>query len=126
MDGTRSIGRKYIPDQRVDLDCVHIVQLLQGLLNLALVRLDIDNENEGVVFFNLLHGALRVERVDNDFVMVQTGLMRDRFARIFGRSRELEGLGAMESSRSAYFAHPLGIQLFVNRFSKVTSPEVGG
>jgi hypothetical protein len=38
-----------------------IVQLLHGILNLTLVRLDINDEHEGVVLFDLLHRGFRVE-----------------------------------------------------------------
>jgi hypothetical protein len=42
------------PDERVDLDRVDLVELLDGVLDLALVRLDVDDEDEGVVLLNLL------------------------------------------------------------------------
>lgn len=78
---------------------------------MGLVRLDVDNEDEGVVFLNLLHGALSVERVDDDLVLVQTGLVRDRLARILGRPRQLKGLGTMEAGRVPDFRLLLGVRL---------------
>ena len=60
------------PDQSVDLNTLYVVQLLNGVLDLPLVCLDIDNENQGVVLFNLLHGRLSVEGVDDDLVLVQS------------------------------------------------------
>jgi hypothetical protein len=40
-------------DEGVDLDAVDVVLLLEGSSDLALVGLDIDNEDEGVVLLNL-------------------------------------------------------------------------
>ena len=60
------------PDQSVDLNTLYVVQLLNGVLDLPLVCLDIDNENQGVVLFNPLHGRLSVEGVDDDLVLVQS------------------------------------------------------
>jgi hypothetical protein len=93
-----------IPDESVDLDGVDIVQLLEGQLDLSLVRLDVHNENQGVVLLNLLHGTLSVERVKDNLVGVETGLMRDRLAGVLGRPRELKGLGTVEGGGSADLA----------------------
>lgn len=93
-----------IPDEGVDLDGVNIVQLLQGLLDLALVCLDIHNEDEGVVLLDLLHGALRVERVQDDLGGIEGGLAGNRHTGVLGRPRELEGLGAVEGGRGADLA----------------------
>lgn len=90
-----------LPDKSVDLDGVDVVELLEGLLDLGLVGLDIDDEDEGVVLLDLLHGALGVERVDDDLVLIQTGLMGNRLAEVLGRARESEGLGAVEGRRGA-------------------------
>ena len=64
-------------DQCIDLHCLDIVQLLQRLLNLPLVRLDVHNEHECVVLLDLLHRRLGVERVNDDLVVVEAWLMRD-------------------------------------------------
>lgn len=93
-----------LPDKSVDLDGVDVVELLEGLLDLGLVGLDIDDEDEGVVLLDLLHGALGVERVDDDLVLIQTGLMGNRLAEVLGRAREPEGLGAVEGRRGANLA----------------------
>lgn len=42
----------------------------------------------------LLHGGLGVERVDEDAASIHARRMRDRLARVLGRTRELKGLGA--------------------------------
>jgi hypothetical protein len=63
---------------------------------LSLVGLDINNENQGVVLLNLLHGALSVERVLDDLVLIETRLVRDGLAWVFWLAGELESLGAVE------------------------------
>lgn len=86
----------HIPDEGVDLHSIDVIKLLQRLLNLSLVRLDVNDENQGVVLLNLLHRALGVERVDDDLVLIETGNMGDGFAGVFWGARELQGLGAVE------------------------------
>lgn len=86
----------YIPDQSVDLDGVNVVELLEGKLDLSLVGLDVDDEDQGVVLLHLLHGALGVERVDNDLVLIQTGSVGDRLSGVLGRSGDDQGLGSVE------------------------------
>lgn len=93
-----------IPDQSVDLDGVNVVQLLKSSLDLALVGLDINNEDKGVVLLDLLHGGLGVQRVQDDLLSVELGLTGDRDAGVLGRPRELQGLGAVEGGRSANLA----------------------
>jgi len=93
-----------VPDQRIDLHTVHIIQLLERLLDLPLVRLNITDKNQGVVLLNLLHRTLRVQWVNDDFVVVEAWLMGNGFSGIFGRARELEGLGAVEGRCEADFA----------------------
>ena len=100
-----------IPDESVDLDAVNVIKLLQSHLDLTLVGLDIDNEDQGVVLLNLLHRALRVQREENDLLGIETGLARDRTARVLGRPGELEGLGAMEGGRGADLAGPRLVEL---------------
>lgn len=72
-----------LPDHCVDLYGVHVVQLLQSGLDLPLVRLHVHDENQSVVFFNPLHCALGVERVNDHFVVIETGLMWDGLAWVF-------------------------------------------
>ena len=90
------MGKGSVPDEGVDLDSIDIIKLLQSLFNLSLVGLDIDDKDQSIVLLNLLHGALSVERVDDDLVLIETGNVGDGLAGIFGRAGELEGLGAME------------------------------
>lgn len=93
-----------IPDKSVDLDGVNVVQLLQSLLDLALVGLDVDDEDEGVVLLNLLHGALGVQRVEDDLGGIELGSTGNRDTGVLGRPRELEGLWAVEGGRGANLA----------------------
>lgn len=85
-----------IPDQCVDLDCVHVVELLQRLLDLPLVRSDIHDEHQCVVLLNLLHRALGVEGMDDDLASIETWLLDNRFTWIFWCTREGEGLWSVE------------------------------
>lgn len=102
---------EYIPDQGVDLDAVNVVELLQSALDLSLVGLDVDHEDEGVVLLDLLHGALSVQGVDNDLVLVQAGLVVGRLAGVLGVTGQSEGLGATESGRSAGLGLLVGVNL---------------
>lgn len=113
------INRVNIPDKGVDLDGVNIVKLLKSLLDLALVGLDVDNEDEGVVLLNLLHRALGVERVDDDLVLIQAGLVRNALAGVLGRAREDQGLRAVEGRRETDLAGLVGVHLL-----RLSAPEV--
>lgn len=73
-----------IPDQSVDLDSVHVIQLLQSHLNLSLVRFHVHNEDQSVVLLDLLHRTLSVQGVNDDLMVVKARLMRDRLARVLG------------------------------------------
>jgi hypothetical protein len=55
------IGKHSAPDEGVDLRRLDIVELLHSVLDLTLVRLNVDDEDKGVVLLNLLHCALCVE-----------------------------------------------------------------
>jgi hypothetical protein len=98
-------------DEGVDLDGVNVIKLLEGKLDLGLVGLDVDNEDEGVVFLDLLHGRLGVERVDNDLVLIKTVGMGNRLAGVLGSTRQLEGLGPVEGGRSANLPVLVGMDL---------------
>jgi hypothetical protein len=123
LDGGLEVGNGFnIPDKGVDLDSVDIVELLQRLLDLSLICLDIDNEDQGVVLLNLLHGTLSVKRVDDDLVLIEARLMRNGLSWVFGRPGELEGLGTVESCRETDLADFVRVRLFT--FSKkIKSPE---
>jgi hypothetical protein len=118
---------KVIPDEGVDLDGIDIIELLQRFLDLSLVGLDINDEDEGVVLLNLLHGALSVERVDDNFVLIETRLRRNGLSEVLGVAGELESLRLVEGCRGADLADLLGVDLDANqnevletRYSKLT------
>ncbi len=93
------------PDQGVDLDRVDVVHLLQRVLDLPLVGLDVDDEDERVVLLDLLHRALRVERVQDDLVLVQARLVVECLAWVLWFSRQVEHLWAPEGGGWADFSH---------------------
>lgn len=106
-----------LPDEGVDLEYVQIVKLLQGLLDLGLVGLDVDDEDQGVVLLNLLHGALGVERVDDYLVLVEARQVRDRLAGVLGGPRQLQGLGTVEAGGVAGLDPLVGVHLLSGRKS---------
>lgn len=113
---TRNISaQRNIPDQGVDLDGVNVVELLKSLLDLPLVRLDIHNEDESVVLLNLLHRTLGVERVNDDLSGIEARLAWDRSARVFGRTREREGLRLVEGGALANFGDLVRVDLFYEK-----------
>ncbi len=100
---------RYVPDQGVDLDGVNVVELLESTLDLSLVGLDVDNEDEGVVLLHLLHGALGVEGVDDDLVLVEARQVRDRLAGELGVAGQRQRLGLVEGGAQADLALLLGV-----------------
>lgn len=103
--------REHIPDQGVDLDGVNVVELLEGQLDLGLVGLDVDDEDEGVVLLHLLHGALGVERVDDDLVLIETGQVVDGLAGEARSAGQDQSLGAVERGGLADLAGLGGVSL---------------
>ena len=67
-------------DEGVNLDGLDVVHLLNGILDLVLVGVDVDDEDEGVVGLNLGHGSLSGQGVVEDGELVQTSLRGDRSA----------------------------------------------
>lgn len=58
-----------LPDEGVDILALDVVQRLDGVLDLPLVRLHIHDEHKGVVVLDLLHRALRRQREFDDSVL---------------------------------------------------------
>ena len=92
-----------LPNECVDFSHINVIQLLHSLLDLRFVGSQINDENQRVVVFNLLHGALGCQRVFNDPVLVQTGATGDALPRVLGPSPTLEGLWAVEVYRRVDF-----------------------
>ena len=61
---------KFEPDEGVDFSHVDVVQLLDRGLDLVLVGLDVDEEDQGVIVFDLLHRRFGRQRVLDDVVSV--------------------------------------------------------
>lgn len=102
-----------IPDKSVDLHTLNVVELLQRLLDLPLIRLGVHDEDQRVVLLDLLHRALRVQRVHDHLTGIEARLVRNRFSRIFGRTGESKGLGAVEAGGFALFPRLVRIDLYM-------------
>ncbi len=61
-------------DEGVNLDGLDLVESVDGALDLGLGGLRVDEEGEGVVFLNLLHGHVSDEGVADDAELVPRGL----------------------------------------------------
>jgi hypothetical protein len=92
------------PDQSPDLEGLDVVQLLDGLLDLPLVALQVDDEHQRVVLLNLLHGGLSVQGVLDGPELVHPGQVVDRLSRVPGGTGESEGLGSVERDRGSDLA----------------------
>ena len=118
---TDTLERACSPDEGVDFLALNLVHARHGLLDLALVRLHVHNENKRVVVLNLLHRTLwassgvrcvseaasfswgrtssshlRGQGVFDDPVLVHLVAGRHRFPRIFRGARQLQGLWLVE------------------------------
>lgn len=98
-----------IPDEGVDLGGINVVELLDGVLDLSLVSLDIDEENKGVIILELLHGSLSVKRLADDAVLVHAGSVGDGLAAVLGGTSKLESLGQVEGGGGADLALSLAL-----------------
>lgn len=99
------------PDEGVDLDAVNVVQLLERILDVPLVGLDVNDEDERVVLLNLLHGALGVERVNDDLAGVEARDVRHALAGVLWRARQVQRLGLVEGRRETDLAHFVRVDL---------------
>lgn len=106
-------------DEGVDLDGVNVVELLEGSLDLGLVGLDVDDEDKSVVLLDLLHGALSVERVDDDLVLIEAGLVVDRLALVLGVARQRQGLGAVEGRGGPDLVALVGVNTLKSSLGRV-------
>jgi hypothetical protein len=98
------IAERDIPDQGVDLSSLDIIQSLDRILDLALVRPDVDDEHERVVVLDLLHRALRVQRRDDRPVGIHTRGMGNALSWVLGRTGKTEGVRAVEGHGEALLA----------------------
>jgi hypothetical protein len=91
-------------DQGVNLGSLNVVQLLDSVLDVPLVGLEVNDEDQGVVVLNLLHGRLGVERVTDSTELVHTGKVGNRLASVLGLAGKTEGVGAVERHGGADLA----------------------
>lgn len=89
------------PDEGVDLGSLNVVELLNRVLDVALVGTEVNNENKGVVVLNLLHGRLGADGELDSAELVHAGKVRDRLAGVLGGASKTKGLGAVEGGRGA-------------------------
>lgn len=75
-------------DQSVDLLAFDAVEVLHGLLDLALVGLNVNNEHKSIAVFNQFHGRFRGKRVFNDRVLVECVLLASAETLVFGLARK--------------------------------------
>jgi hypothetical protein len=110
-------------DQGVDLGSLNVVKLLNSILDLSLVSLDINEEDESVIIFELLHCGLGVERLTNDAVLIHAGSMGNRLAGVLGDTSKSESLGQVEGGGGADLA--LGLTLGTLKGSLLSSESLG-
>jgi len=97
------------PDQSVDLLRLDVIHLLNGCLDLLLVRLEVNDEDKGVVVFNLLHRRLSRKGVFEDLVLIKLVPPRCTDSWVLGVPWLLEGLGPVKRHRCAdLLVLPLG------------------
>jgi hypothetical protein len=96
-------------DEGVDLESLNVIKSLDSILDVVLVGLDVDNEGQGVVFLDLLHGSLGVQGLTDDTVLIHAGSMGDRLASVLGGTGQDEGLGDVEVGGSADLANSLTV-----------------
>jgi hypothetical protein len=86
-----------------------VVHLLNSCLDLLLVSLEVNDEDEGVVVFNLLHRRFSCEGVLQDLVLVKLVPPRCTDSWVLGVSWLLQSLWAVKCHRCAdLLGLPLG------------------
>ena len=96
-------------DDRVHVLALHVVQLVDGVANLSLVRTEIHEEGEDVLrlvvthvialpYLNLLHSRLGDNGLLDDGVNVHLVVLRDGSSLILGLASKLQSMGAEEVS----------------------------
>lgn len=92
-------------DERVHPSSLDIIGLLKGSLDLALVRVTVNNENKRVHVLDLLHGALRGQGVQERLARIRARQVRSALTRVFRVTGQTERLGTVERRRRADLAH---------------------
>ncbi|CAL5026610.1 unnamed protein product [Urochloa decumbens] len=89
------------PTQSVDLLCLNVIHLLDSSLDLLLVCLEVNNEDQSVVIFDLLHCGFSGEGVLEDLVLIKLVPSRSTDSWVLGVPSLLQGLGAVKCHRRA-------------------------
>jgi hypothetical protein len=92
------------PDQSPDLEGLNVVQLLDGLLDLPLVALQVNNEHQSVVLLDLLHGSLGVQGVLDGPELVHPRKVGNGLPWVTRSTSELEGVRSVERDRGSDLA----------------------
>jgi hypothetical protein len=79
---------------------LNIIETLDGILNLVLVGLNVNEEGQGVVFLNLLHSSLGVKRLTDNTILIHTRSMGNRLTSVLGGTVQNQSLGDMEMGGS--------------------------
>ena len=87
------------PDQGVHFLGLDVIHFLHCILDLLLVSTQVNNENQSVVVFNLLHCRLSCERVFQNLIVIKLIPCWSTNTRIFGVPILFQSLWAMESDR---------------------------
>lgn len=91
-------------DECVNFCGLDVPKFLHSICDLPLVCTDVNEENESVVFLDLLHGGLCVEGGGDDAELIHAGGMGDGTTLVLGVAFEAESAGAMEGDRCACLA----------------------
>ena len=105
-------------DDRVHVLALHVVQLVDGVANLSLVRTEIHEEGEDVLrlvvtrvialpYLNLLHSRLGDNGLLDDGVNVHLVVLRDGSSLVLGLASELQSVRAKEVGVGVNLAHSL-------------------
>lgn len=108
-------------DHGVDLLDVNLVQLLDGSLDLVLVRLQGHTEHQGVTVLDLLDGGLGGDRSLNDLVGVHSVKVRHRLSGVSWGLGQLQGSWQSEGGAGSHLDRLLRVGTLQGRFLSSSS-----
>ena len=86
----------YVPNEGIEFLGLNVIHLLDSIFDLLLVSTNVNNENQGLVAFDLLHCRLGGEWVLEDFGVVQLVPWSGTDAWVFGVSSLCQCLWPVE------------------------------
>merc|ERR1712045_1053640 len=113
-------------DEGVDLGDVDVVQLLDCILDLRLVGALVDDEDEGVVVLNLLHGRLGCQGEFDNLELIKLGPVGGTPTWVLGLTGKVKDLGASELYACALLALPLVMHTSESGFLGLECLILGG